>query len=479
MPKSVKDKKERVLKRVLKRIVPTPAEKRRMERRAEKVLKIVNKEAAKHNAYAIIAGSLTRDTWLPDKTEFDVFILFPEDTPREKMEKDGLAIGKTAVKTLKGKHQIEYAEHPYVCGHMKSYHTDIVPCYEIKDTEQLKSSVDRTPFHVRYIEKNLPLELSDQVRLLKQFCTAQKIYGADAKTEGFSGYVCELLLIKYGSFLGVLEAAAGWHAGYIIDIQSFYNKEDYQTLRKRYVRQSLILIDPTDANRNAGAAISPQSFQMFRSAARKFLEKPSETTFFPGKKKPLRLSELKKLQKKRDTKLILIKFKPPKIVPDILWPQLRRFAQRIGAILKENEFVVMRKDVYTNEKDIAVVLLEMESCLLPAVRKHIGPNIFDDSGSKNFIKKYKDRAINGPFVQGQFWVVELDRKFRTAKDKITDSLNDSLKILKAKGIPSHIATSISKRYTLVTDPKRIIALAKKDKNFGIFLRDYFEKESLA
>lgn len=479
MPKSVKDKKERILKRVLKKIVPTPVEKHRMERRAEKVLKIVNKEASKHNAYAIIAGSLTRDTWLPDKTEFDVFILFPEDIPREKMEKAGLAIGKRAVKALKGEHRIEYAEHPYVCGHMKTYHTDIVPCYEIKDTEHLKSSVDRTPFHVRYIEKKLPLELSDQVRLLKQFCTSQRIYGADAKTEGFSGYVCELLVIKYGSFLSVLEAAAGWYAGHIIDIEGFYDKEDYNDLKRRFMRQPLILIDPTDAKRNTAAAISPQSFQTLRSAARRFLDKPSEKMFFPEKKSPLKLSELKRLQKKRETETIVIKFRPPKVVPDILWPQLRRFSYRIEAILKEHEFFVMHKGVYTNEKDIAVVLLEMKNCVLPAVRKHVGPNIFDDSGSKNFIKKYKDRAISGPFVEEQFWVVELDRKFRTAKEKISDSLNDPLKILKAKGIPSHIAASIAKRYTLLTDPKRITAIAKKDKNFGIFLRDYFEKESLA
>jgi tRNA nucleotidyltransferase (CCA-adding enzyme) len=439
----------------------------------------VNKEAAKHNAYAIIAGSLTRNTWLPGKTEFDIFILFPKDMARDKMEKAGLEIGKLTVKILKGKHRIEYAEHPYVCGHMKGYHTDIVPCFDIKSTEHLKSSVDRTPFHVRYIEKNFPLELSNEARLLKQFCTAQKVYGADSKTEGFSGYVCELLTIKYGSFLNALKAAAGWHAGYIIDIENFYKKGDYGELKKRFKHQPLILIDPTDAKRNTAAAVSPRSFQTLCSAAREFLDKPSEKMFFPKKKKPLKLSELKKLQKKRDAEMILIKFKSPKVVPDILWPQLRRFAHRIEAILKDHEFDVLRKGVYTNESDLVVVLLEMESCVLPSVRKHVGPSIFDESGSKNFVKKYKGRAVAGPFVEGQYWVVELNRKFRTAEEQLKSSLGDSVKILKAKGIPSHIATSIAKKYTLVTDTNKIIAISKKDKNFGIFLRDYFEKGSLA
>jgi len=394
------------------------------------------------------------------------------------MEKIGVEIGKSVIKKLGGKYRIEYAEHPYVCGYIKKMHMDIVPCFEIDSTEHLKSAVDRTPFHVRYIEKKLPIELANEVRMLKQFCKAQGIYGADAKTEGFSGYVCELLTIKYGSFLNVMEAIAGWRAGFVIDIEEIYKKEEYEGVRKRFKGQPLIVIDPTDANRNTAAAVSPRSFQILRSAAKRFLDSPSEKMFFPTKKKPLKLSELKKMQKTRETELIVIKFRPSAVVPDILWPQLRRFAQRLESILKENEFIVLRKDVYTNEKDLASVLLEMETNLLPPVRKHIGPSIFDESGSKNFIKKYKSLTINGPFVEGEFWVIELKRKFRTAQDKLKDSLNDSLEILKAKGIPSHIAKQISKKYTIVTDIKKIAGLTKKDKQFGVFLREYFEKEGL-
>jgi tRNA nucleotidyltransferase (CCA-adding enzyme) len=474
-----KKKKEDVVKKVLKKIVPKKSEVKKLEGLAQKTLAMVNEQAAKHNAYAIIAGSLTRNTWLPGKTEFDIFILFPEEVPEEEMEKKGLKIGKSVIKKLGGKHTIEYAEHPYVCGHFKKEHIDIVPCFEIKSTESLKSAVDRTPFHVRYIEKKLPLELSNEVRLLKQFCTAHGVYGADTKTEGFSGYVCELLTINYGSFLAALKAASGWHAGIVIDIEKFHRKEDYDDLKKRFKDQPLILIDPTDSKRNTAAAISPQSFQTLKSAANKFFDRPSERMFFQEKKKPITLRELKNHQKQRDSDMILIKFKPPKVVPDILWPQLRRFAHRIESILRDNEFDVIRKDVYTNEKDLAVVLIELENDKLPAIRKHIGPNIFDDKGSKSFIKKYKDRAINGPFVEGEFWVIELPRKFRTAKEKLADSLSDSLKILKAKGIPSHIAAQIAKKFTLVTDVKKMSVMAKKDKGFGVFLREYFEKESLA
>jgi len=476
MPKS---KYDRVLKTVLRKIKPKKAEEKKLKRLAEKALKVTKEIAAKSDARPMLVGSLTRNTWLPDKFEFDIFILFPPDLKREQLEKKGLEIGKAVIKRLRGKYRIEYAEHPYVSGKVRGVDIDIVPCYEIESADKLKSSVDRTPFHVRYIEKHLPLEKSDDVRLLKQLCKSNGIYGADAKTNGFSGYVCELLIIKYGSFLSTIKAAAEWNAGKIIDIEEFYDKKDYfNLLRKQFKDQTLILIDPIDKKRNAAAAVSADSLYTLKKAAKQFLKKPDKRQFFERKYKPISRGELMRAKKLRGTELILIKFKPPKVVPDILWPQLRRFVSRIEAILKENEFVVLRKGVYTNEKTFAIVLLEMNISKLPSVQKRIGPKVFDWDDSQRFLDKYIKMALTGPFVENNFWAVETKRKFLTAQDKLKDSLKDNVKILKAKGIPSHIAKQIAKKYEMFSEPKKIMKLVKRDKDFGIFLRKYFEKESI-
>ena len=477
MPKASMDA---VLKKALKKVVPKPAERKRLETLASKALELANREALKHDAYAIIAGSLTRNTWLPGKMEFDLFVLFKPSVTREQLEKLGLQMGKDIMRKLGGRAVTEYAEHPYTSGCVHGLNIDIVPCYELESTEQLKSSVDRTPFHVRYIEKRLPPELSNDVRLLKQFCTAAEVYGADAKTEGFSGYVCELMVIRYGKFPKVLEAVSGWRPGEIIDIESFYNKNDNPGLRKMFKLNPLILVDPTDKTRNTAAAISVESFCKLRSAARHFLDKPYVAAFFPKPKKPVRLKELKTIMKQRESTLIAVNFRPPAVVPDIMWPQLRRFGERLESILKENDFDVMRRGVYTDCGTLAVVLIEMESRTLPRIRKRVGPSVFDEDGAKGFAKKYKGAAINGPFVEDGFWAVEVERQFRTAEDKIADSLGDSLKELDAKGIPSHIAKAIASRGLGVTsDLKKIDLLVERKKEFGVFLREYFEKEDLA
>jgi tRNA nucleotidyltransferase (CCA-adding enzyme) len=471
---------QKVLKEVLKQVKPSNEDKKKLIGLAKKSLIVANREARKFNARAILAGSLVRDTWLPSKKEFEIFILFPTSLTREKLEKEGMKLGRQIVSKLNGRYVIKYAEHPYLCANVHGIDVDIVPCFNVKSTDQLKSAVDRTPFHVKYIEKNLSKRLSDEVRLLKQFLKANGIYGADTKTESFSGYSCELLIIKYRKFLNVLKQTSGWIPGDVIDIKKYYSPKDYSKLRKQFKDHVLILIDPTDRTRNTAAALSFYNFFKFKKLASEFLKKSTKEMFFERKIDPLTEAELIHLQMRRRTELILIKFKPPEVVPDILWPQLRRFADRLQSILEETEyeFKVLGKDIYTNERDLAVVLMEMEISKLPSIQKRIGPKIFDIDDSKRFLEKYKSQALAGPFVENGFWSVEVSRKFLTAREKLSDSLKDNASILKAKGIPNYIADQLAKEVEIFSESSRIFELIEKDKNFGMFLRKYFEKESL-
>ena len=469
-----------ILNSALKKILPKEPEELKLKNLAKEALNQAKILAKEYNAIPILAGSITRDTWLPSKSEFDIFVQFPEDFNEKKFESSGLKIGKELVTKLGGKVEIRYAQHPYVSGKIQGIQIDVVPCYQVKDPEKIKSAVDRTPFHVKFIEENIDKHLSNEVRLLKQFCFANNIYGADAKTEGFSGYVCELLSIKYKTFLNVLKNCLSWRPGEIIDIKSFYKKEEHQKLRKHFRGQPLILIDPTDKNRNTCAAVSPRNFFKLKKITEDFLLNPSENFFFGEKTQPLTEKELVKNQIVRGTELLLVIFKPPEVVPHILWPQLRRFGERLQNILEEKkyEFSVLGREVFTDEKEIAIVLLEMEVSKLPKVQKRVGPSIFDFNDSANFLKKYSKNVISGPFIEDSKWVVEVERKFLTAKAKLQDSLKEKFETLKEKGIPSFIAKEISKNFLIINDYKKIAYLMKKDYSFGRFLRTFFEKERL-
>jgi tRNA nucleotidyltransferase (CCA-adding enzyme) len=206
---------------------------------------------------------------------------------------------------------------------------------------------------------------------------------------------------------------------------------------------------------------------------------PSSEIFFRKKLTPITEQELNEIQMKRKTELLFVKFLPPKGVDDVVWPQMRKFAERLQGILEESqyEFKVLGKDVFTDGSYIASVLLEMEVSKLPDVQKRIGPSVFDKDDAKRFLEKYKD-AIAGPYIEGNNWVVETTRQFKTAREKIVDSLTKSLDELLAKGVPKQVAERIANGFDVFSETERIVEESRRNPEFGIFIRKYFEKEKL-
>src|SRR3990172_1980164 len=194
---------------ILERIRPTPAEQSALEARVARITQILCERIRERglSAEPLLVGSVAKGTHLT-ANEVDLFVLFPEETPRETLEKEGLALG-----TFLDRREKMFAEHPYTHGYFEGLAVEIVPGYKIVDSSKKMSAVDRTPFHARYVSDRLTGAGRDQVRLLKAFCKGTGTYGAEARVQGFSGYLCELLGLKYGSFQAVLEAAREWRAG--------------------------------------------------------------------------------------------------------------------------------------------------------------------------------------------------------------------------------------------------------------------------
>jgi len=194
---------------VLEKVTPTLLERKSILDAAEDLVAQVTK-TVKDYPYDLevrLVGSVAKDTYLKEP-DIDVFIMFPTSVGREELESIGLEIGR---RTIAGEER--YAEHPYIHGEFRGYQTDIVPCYKVRDPSSLKSAVDRTPFHTEFVKKSLPEGRRGEARLLKQFMKGVGVYGAESRTQGFSGYLVELLIIRYGSFRKVLEAASVWRYG--------------------------------------------------------------------------------------------------------------------------------------------------------------------------------------------------------------------------------------------------------------------------
>ena len=416
-----------ILSAALAPIKPSAEEERQILCVAREVIATVDAAAREMglDVYAIHVGSTARGTWLRGKKDIDIFLMFPPDTPREKLEEDGLRLARV----VSPQFEERYAEHPYITAVYRGLEVDLVPCYHVEDAAHIQSAVDRSPFHNRYVLAHID-DLCDQVRLLKQFTMGVGVYGSELKTQGFSGYLCELLVIKYGSFTGVIEHGAGFRPGKVIDLEGHMDRSVEHT-------DPLVAIDPVDPKRNVAAALSEQKLCEFIDACRNFLEAPSLRFFFPTPAEPLARESLDRLLKIRGTRLLAITFKSPDIVEDTLYPQLRKAEASVAGLLERHEFKAYRGDVWSNGH--CAIVLEMLVWELPGIERHLGPPVHEPEHSEKFKKKYP-----GAYVIGCRYAVDLPRKYRTAEGLIRGQLLSC-------GLGKQVAVSIGEGFNVLAD----------------------------
>lgn len=188
---------------VLARIRPSEELTAAVDRAAVSLRSAVDAYIAEHGipAETAFVGSYAKKTFL-DGNDLDLFVMFPKTMSKGEMVDIGLRIGD---EVLHGTHS--YAEHPYSSGKWMGVDVDLVPCYRIDPGERPITSVDRSPLHTNYVMSRMTEAQRDEVRLLKKFMKGIGAYGAEPENRGFSGYLCELLVLKYGTFEAVLEAA--------------------------------------------------------------------------------------------------------------------------------------------------------------------------------------------------------------------------------------------------------------------------------
>jgi tRNA nucleotidyltransferase (CCA-adding enzyme) len=357
-------------------------------------------------------GSFAKGTWLANSADVDIFVKIKPSVDIRKFEELGREIGSTALAKYGPK--LRYSDHPYVEAFVKKVRVNVVPCYDVEQGKW-QSAADRSTFHTRYISNQFDEEKRRQVRLLKKFFKSIGIYGAEISTAGFSGYVSEVLILKYSSFEGVLRAAAtGWKERQIIIAVS-----DYDLDFVKGFTSPVIIIDPIDSRRNLGTAISPESVAKFILAARIFLEKPSLEFFREGKKNYHIMTSKKQQQKKKSLLLqnvLVVEFSHKKKSPDIIWGQLKKSMNALAKQLELAHFEVLRSSCLTDEKRSAVMAFLLESMTLPDHIKKKGPEIFRSRDTASFLSNRKKSKPLAIWVDREMRITMLiDRKVTDAR----------------------------------------------------------------
>ncbi len=441
---------QKLLQSVIQKIKPGEKELRTENQKAQEFIRRIQKMKGMHT-HVILGGSLSRNTHLRSDRDIDLFVMFPKHVKREDFEQEGLRIGKALFRG----HSFEqaYSEHPYIRGIIEGYEVEVVPSYAVDKASELQSSVDRSPFHARYIQEKLSEQQRDETRLLKQFLKGIGAYGADQKNESLPGYACELIILHYGNFWNAVHGIAQWHFGKLIDLQKTWVEAQ---ARARY-KTPLILIDPTDEQRNVAAALGERQFDRMVSAAQSFSKNPTKEFFFPKPTKPFHWSAIQKMLKRKNILPISIPY-PKGALSDIVWGQARRMERKISNHLKLESFKVENTYSWTDESKTIALGFELESITLGKTVKRTGPKIEDAKNSERFLQAHPN-PLSGPRTEDGRWVIEVERKHYNAKEY----LREFMKLL-GKESSAPVQKTIAKANVL--DEKQLKALYAKNKAFA-------------
>ncbi len=351
------------------------------------VRKLVEHSLAESKAETIpeivLGGSYAKGTWLKGEGDIDYFLLYPVTYSREKLEGEAI---KIALKAMKGfRVNLRYAEHPYVEAFVKNTRVNLVPCYKV-EKGKWQSAVDRSPFHSEYIRAKFDAGLRLETRLLKKFAKGAKVYGAEVKVQGLSGYVCEVLVLKYGSLDSVLRALSVIKKGEVISVES-YDKDVASSFPS-----ALVILDPVDTTRNLATAISAENFGRLILKARSFLSKPSMIYFQEIDSTRFRRSAHDARLLKR-TLVVAFRNKPRSL--DVLWGQLRKSGSSLGSKLETLGFKVLRSSVASNEdRESAFIFLMLET-KISNHQLRTGPDVFRKDDLEKYVSKNRGKYLLG------------------------------------------------------------------------------------
>jgi tRNA nucleotidyltransferase (CCA-adding enzyme) len=407
---------QQIEQKVTEKIIPSGEDKKLLQNVVNKLLEIVNRELHSKNipASTEIVGSIAKDTFLRNNLDIDLFLVFPTSFSKEYIGQTALELGR---KILNNTEEC-YAEHPYIRGFFKDFKVEIVPCYRIENASQKLSAVDRTPLHTSYIKKHIKEFKKNQVRLLKQFLKGIGCYGAEAEIEGFSGYLCEILILKFQTFQKLVKTAKDWKPGLKLSLNNTHSP-DFDT--------PITFIDPVDKERNVASAVSIDKFNFFVRASNEFLNKPKITYFFPNEPNLWSLEKIQSFILNQDFLYVGIIFSKPDIIAENLHPQIRKGMRSIELSCKRYGFKILDKQYFVDEKNKKVyIILKTLKSPLSEKYSHMGPPVDLGDNSLDFKKKWtgNENTLNPPYEKNGRLYVDVKRRYTNIKDFLIGNISE-------------------------------------------------------
>ncbi|MBN2368223.1 CCA tRNA nucleotidyltransferase [Candidatus Woesearchaeota archaeon] len=359
----------------------------------------------KIKAVCVSGGSVAKGTFIKGDFDIDLFVKF-DYSYKEKNLSDMLESAISVFRPTR-----VHGSRDYFHFKKDGLKFEIVPVLDITEPEKALNVTDMSPLHVDWVKKNLKKGQDDEIRLAKKFCKSIGVYGAESHIKGFSGHVLDILVVHYGSFMGLLENAAKWKNKTVIDIEKhFKNSSDILfILNQSKIRGPLIVVDPILNTRNAASALSYEKYALFKKKAKEFLRMPSEKYF---EEVQTGITYLKKKYKKN---LYVLTLKSGQGKSDVVGGKILKAFKFMKSSLANRGFEIKQSGWTWNNKQRVLFWFVFKEDELPEKMVVPGPPVDMEEHVKDFREHHKKC-----FEKNKHLFAEIEIEKRTPEENINE-----------------------------------------------------------
>ena len=403
-------------------LAPSKEKLKYLKANTKEIIRIINEKIRQNKIKAdvFVGGSFAKNTLVNrENYDIDIFVRF------DWKYKDLSSLLERIVRKFPKEFKIEriHGSRDYFRFNKNNINFELIPVIKIKTPKEAKNVTDLSYFHVNYVKRKLKSDLAKEVLIMKQFCEAQGVYGAESYIRGFSGYASECLIIYYKGFQKMANEIIKVKDRIIIDPEKkFKKKEDALIeLNESKLNNPIILIDPTWKERNVLAALSREAFDKFQESLKNFIKRPSAEFF---KIKEINGDEIKNISNKNRAEFLHLIIETDRQEGDIAGTKMKKFSSFLSNQI-EKYFEIIGKEFSYKEGKKADFFLAVKS------RKEID-KIGPPSDMKDHAEQFKKKN-KGFFIKNGVFHVKIKINF-TAKTFLKTWRNNYKSKMKDMGI---------------------------------------------
>ncbi|MHA1667433.1 MAG: hypothetical protein ACTSUR_02150 [Candidatus Heimdallarchaeaceae archaeon] len=428
-----------------------------------------------------LQGSFARKTYLNEDDTFDLLLILQrEDRPKvhqildallKRLEKDRINNNLISVEKHTGKI-------PYLRIFAEGELINLFVGFEVIPGDENISIFDFIPMHTQYIRTHLKEEMRKEILLLKKFVKSIGVYRNEIGAIGFNGYLCELLIIYYGSFRNAIEGISKWKARKVIDLKRNYEKtEDVDTLTSEMLvgYYPLYVPDPLNPKDNVAKSVSIEQFNSIIGAANIFLFEPSISFFEENICEPPHFDEIVKKIINSGRELVTLIIERNFTESEICWQKALKLNSAFQAELMNNNYLIERMKPFVSDEYFGIFINLVDSNPKISMRKE-GPKITSKESLK-FLQLYTKHTdvVAGPFIDDGRWVIHFVKKGQIIFDFLDNLIKKNTFVL---NIDSFQKIEVKEKMKVVGVNEELKEFYENDTSFAENLFLFIERKPL-